>query len=76
VSNLRKLLERRLQSWRDEKVTNKNGMAHFADRATRLIEADLAQGIEAGTAETTEIGSVHESPVRDSECAHNQGESD
>lgn len=28
-----------------------------------------AQGIEAGTAATVKQGAVHESPVRDSECA-------
>lgn len=37
----------------------------------RLTARD-AQAGEAGTAETTEIGSVHEHAVRDSECAQNQ----
>ena len=53
------ILEHRLQSWRDEKATNKYGMAEYADRAIRLIEADIAKAIEAGTAETG-TGSVSE----------------
>ncbi len=34
-------LVRRLDEWKREKMTNKNGMAHLADRAIALIERDL-----------------------------------
>lgn len=36
------MLIRRLESWKREKETNKNGMAHLADRAIAAIERDLA----------------------------------
>lgn len=42
MNSYRALIEHRLQSWRDEKETNKHGMAKFADRAIRLLEIELA----------------------------------
>jgi len=39
----KRVLLRRLQSWRDELATNRNGMACLAPRSIKLIEQDIEQ---------------------------------
>lgn len=36
-------LRRRLESWREELRTNKNGFAHLAESAIKSIEEEIAQ---------------------------------
>ena len=55
--------KKRLESWRDEKETNRNGMAYLADRAIRLLEAQI---------EVMECASGSASPQQPQErhCGH------